>query len=402
MYDYVIIGGGIVGLATAYALRKNQPSARLAVIEKEDGIAKHQTGRNSGVIHSGVYYKPGSMKARMSVQGRQSMIEFCQKHDVPHDVCGKVLVATEQEELPRMEALYERVQENGVHVSRIDQDELKDIEPHVNGLAGIKVPGTGIVDYKSVSSKLMELLEEEDVEFFFGSAVKAIKESEHEVVIETDTETIRTGYFINCAGLHSDRIVQMTGIHSDVRIVPFRGEYFQLKEEKNHLVKGLIYPIPNPDFPFLGVHLTKMMDGHIHAGPNAVLSLKREGYRKTSFDLKDMWDTVSFQGFWKMAGPNMKEGLKEMVRSVHKESFVKSLQRLVPEIAAEDIVPAEAGVRAQAMLKDGKLVDDFHIISGKRSIHVCNAPSPAATASLEIGREIARQVPEVRRIHVVS
>ncbi|ARI76399.1 L-2-hydroxyglutarate oxidase [Halobacillus mangrovi] len=394
MYDYVIIGGGIVGLSTAYALIQKNSGAKMVVVEKEQELSAHQTGRNSGVIHSGVYYKPGSLKARMAIQGRDSMVEFCQIHDVPHEVCGKVLVATEPEELPRMEALYERVQQNRLNVQKINKEELKEIEPHAAGLAGLRVPQTGIVNYKAVSEKLAELLTEAGVEILLGSPVVDINENKGEVAVDTGEQTLHSRYLINCAGLHSDRLVRMTGIHTELQIVPFRGEYFELKEEKKHLVKGLIYPIPNPAFPFLGVHLTKMMDGGVHAGPNAVLSLKREGYRKTDIHLRDLAEVLSFQGFWRMAGANMKEGMKEMVRSFHKQSFVKSLQRLVPEIEADDIIPTEAGVRAQAMLKDGRLVDDFHLIRGKRSIHVCNAPSPAATASLEIGKEIARQIPD--------
>jgi len=400
MYDYVIIGGGIVGLSTAFALIQKNPGTSIMVVEKEQELSAHQTGRNSGVIHSGVYYKPGSLKARMAMQGRNSMVEFCQTHDVPHEVCGKVLVATEQEEVPRLEALYDRVQENGLNVTRVGREELQEIEPYANGIEGLRVPSTGIVNYKKVSVKIAELLRQAGVEFSFGSAVEAIDEGAGEVTIETRERTLKSRFLINCAGLHSDRLVRMAGIHTDLQIVPFRGEYFKLTEEKNHLVKGLIYPIPNPAFPFLGVHLTKMMDGGIHAGPNAVLSFKREGYRKTDFNWKDAFDVLSFPGFWKMARVNMKEGVKEMVRSFHKESFVKSLQRLVPEIQEEDVIPTDAGVRAQAMLKDGRLVDDFHIITGKRSVHVCNAPSPAATASFEIGREIAERIPEVEPVQV--
>ncbi|WP_406944771.1 L-2-hydroxyglutarate oxidase [Halobacillus sp. SY10] len=394
MYDYAVIGCGIVGLSTAHAIKKKDPDARIAVIDKEKSISVHQTGRNSGVIHSGVYYKPGSLKARMAVQGRDSMVDFCEKNDIPHDVCGKVLVATEKEELPRMEALYERVQENGLNVTKIEQDELKEIEPYVDGIAGLKVPTTGIVDYKQVSEKLKELLEAAGVDIILGQPVEDLHEKNEEVIIDLPEENVRARYVVNCAGLFSDRIVKMAGIHSELRIIPFRGEYFKLKEEKSHLVKGLIYPIPNPDFPFLGVHLTKTMDGGVHAGPNAVLTFKREGYRKTDFDWRDTRDILSFPGFWRMAGSNMKEGMKEMVRSFHRKSFVKSLQRLVPSIEPEDVIPSDAGVRAQAMLKDGKLVDDFYIISGKRTVHICNAPSPAATASLEIGKEIAARLPE--------
>ena len=400
MYQFLIIGGGIVGLSTAYSLVQKYPQAKIAVIEKEEEWASHQTGRNSGVIHSGVYYKPGSLKARMAKQGSASMVAFCKAHDINHEVCGKVLVATEKEELPRMKALYERVEKNKLNVTKITREELLEIEPHVNGLAALKVPTTGIVDYKQVTETLASLIQEAGVDLFLGTKVKNLEEAKEEVVIDTNQGSFKSKYLINCAGLHSDRLVKMANIHTDLKIVPFRGEYFTLTKEKRHLVKGLIYPIPNPDFPFLGVHLTRMIDGNVHAGPNAVLSLKREGYHKTSFNPKDAMDIFTYPGFWKMAESNMKEGWKEIVRSFHKKTFVKSLQRLVPELETKDVIPTHAGVRAQAMLKDGKLVDDFYIIRGKRSIHVCNAPSPAATASLEIGKEIVRQLPHDAQIKV--
>ncbi|MBM7553346.1 L-2-hydroxyglutarate oxidase [Thalassobacillus pellis] len=400
MYDFTIIGGGIIGLSTAYSLKKAYPRAKISVMEKESTLASHQTGRNSGVIHSGVYYKPGSLKARMAKQGSASMVEFCKEHGIDHDVCGKVLVATHEEELPRMDALYERVQQNKINVTKIGREGLLEIEPHVNGLAALKVPTTGIVNYKQVTEKLASLITEAGVDLFLDTKVKNIEEVKEEVVIDTNRGSFKTGFLINCAGLHSDRLVEMAHIHTDIKIVPFRGEYFTLADEKRHLVKGLIYPIPNPAFPFLGVHLTRMIDGSVHAGPNAVLSLKREGYHKTAFSPKDTFDVLTYPGFWKMAGANLQEGWKEMVRSFHKKTFVKSLQRLVPDIQPDDVIPAKAGVRAQAMLKDGRLVDDFQIIPGKRSIHVCNAPSPAATASLEIGKEIVKQIPVPRQIKV--
>ena len=390
----------MLGLSTAYSLVQKYPHAKIAVIEKEEEWASHQTGRNSGVIHSGVYYKPGSLKARMAKQGSASMVAFCKAHDIKHEICGKVLVAAEQEELPRMEALYERVQKNKLNVTKITREELLEIEPHVNGLAALKVPTTGIVDYKQVTETLASLIQEAGVDLFLGTKVKNLEEAQEEVVIDTNQGSFKSKYLINCAGLHSDRLVKMANIHTDLKIVPFRGEYFTLTKEKRHLVKGLIYPIPNPDFPFLGVHLTRMIDGSVHAGPNAVLSLKREGYHKTSFNPKDAMDIFTYPGFWKMAESNMKEGWKEILRSFHKKTFVKSLQRLVPEIETKDVIPTHAGVRAQAMLKDGKLVDDFYIIRGKRSIHVCNAPSPAATASLEIGKEIVRQLPDDAQVKV--
>lgn len=400
MYDYVIVGGGIVGLSTALALSNRYPYAKIACIEKERGWAAHQTGRNSGVIHSGIYYKPGSMKAKLAVKGSRSMIAFSKEHGINHEVCGKVIVATEQGELPRMENLYERGLKNGLDIRKIGLEELHEIEPHVQAIGAIHVPATGIVNYKQVTQTIARLLEEKGAELLLDTAVVNIAEGKDEVVVETNRGTLHAKYFINCAGLHSDRLVKMANIHTDLRIVPFRGEYYELTAEKRHLVKHLIYPVPNPDFPFLGVHLTRMIDGTIHAGPNAVLSLKREGYHKTAFHLKDAVDVLTFQGFWRLAGANLKEGMMEMVRSFHKRSFVRSLQRLVPDITEEDVIPTHAGVRAQALLQDGKLVDDFFLIPGKRSIHVCNAPSPAATASLEIGKVIAAKVPKMENVIV--
>ncbi|MCA0992250.1 L-2-hydroxyglutarate oxidase [Pseudalkalibacillus hwajinpoensis] len=397
MYDYLVIGGGIVGLSTALSIRQRYPNATLAIVEKEKEWASHQTGRNSGVIHSGIYYKPGSLKATLAKRGSESIVRFCQENNIAHDVCGKVIVAVDETEKGNLNHLYERGLENGLDVQKLTKEELKEVEPHVNGVGGIRVPSTGIVNYKKVTEKLAEILSNQEVDLFHGTRVTNIEESLDEAVVDTSKGTFKAKYIINCAGLQSDRIARLADIYTDLKIVPFRGEYFELKKEKSHLVKNLIYPVPNPDFPFLGVHLTRMMDGSIHAGPNAVLSLKREGYHKLSFNPKDALDVLAFEGFWKMAGSNMKEGLKEMGRSFHRKSFVKSLQRLVPEIQEEDVVPTHSGVRAQALLKNGQLVDDFFIIPGKRSIHVCNAPSPAATASLEIGKIIAGKVPSPTR-----
>ncbi|WP_226659264.1 L-2-hydroxyglutarate oxidase [Pseudalkalibacillus hwajinpoensis] len=397
MYDYLVIGGGIVGLSTALSIQKRYPHATLAVVEKENKWASHQTGRNSGVIHSGIYYKPGSLKATLAKLGSESMVRFCQENGIAHEVCGKVIVAVDDTEKANLNHLYERGIENGLQVQKLTKESLLDIEPHVKGVEGIRVPSTGIVDYQKVTKKLAEILEYQGAHLFSGTKVTNIEEDKDEAIIDTTMGTFKSRYLINCAGLHSDRMARLANIYTDLKIVPFRGEYFELKKEKSYLVKNLIYPVPNPDFPFLGVHLTRMMDGTIHAGPNAVLSLKREGYRKLSFNAKDAFDVLGFEGFWKMAGGNLKEGLKEMGRSFHKKSFVRSLQRLVPEIQEQDVVPTHSGVRAQALLKNGQLVDDFFIIPGKRSLHVCNAPSPAATASLEIGDAIAGKVPSFTR-----
>lgn len=395
MYDFLIIGGGIVGLSTGMALTKRFPHVKIAVIEKEDELAHHQTGHNSGVIHSGIYYKPGSYKARFAKEGNAAMVEFCKENGIAYDMCGKVIVATEQEELPLLHNLYERGLQNGLNISQIDQGELAEIEPHVKGLEAIRVPSCGIADYKGVSHTFARFIEESGGEVHLGTKAEQIFEHKDFVTIETNKGAFETKFLINCAGLHSDRIAKKTGILTDMKIVPFRGEYYELVPEKRHLVKHLIYPVPNPDFPFLGVHFTRMINGDVHAGPNAVLSFKREGYTKKDFDIKDFIETMTYAGFWKMAMPNMKEGMKEMIRSFSKQSFLKSLQRLIPELTEKDIVPTHAGVRAQAILSNGNMVDDFCIIPGINSMHICNAPSPAATASLKIGEEIVGKVPDV-------
>jgi (S)-2-hydroxyglutarate dehydrogenase len=388
MYDFIIIGGGIVGLSTSMALYEKYPLAKVLLIEKEEGLAMHQTGHNSGVIHSGIYYKPGSFKARFAKAGSHSMTEFCKKHKIDHDICGKIIVATKKEEIPLLHALYNRSIENNLETHLIDKGELREIEPHVNGLAAIKVPAAGIVNYKQVSLKFAELVKESGCEISLNTEVEKVHESKDEVLVETSKGTFKAKYMINCAGLHSDRIAKLSGYHTDVNIIPFRGEYYKLKPEKRHLVKNLIYPVPNPDFPFLGVHFTRMINGEIEAGPNAVLSFKREGYKKTDFSMKDFAEVMGNRGFWKLASKYVNEGVSEMKRSLSKASFTRSLQELIPDIKASDLLNAPAGVRAQALKSDGTLLDDFYVINGRRSIHVCNAPSPAATASIEIGKSI--------------
>lgn len=388
MLEVVIIGGGIVGLSVGLALTERFPDKKVVILEKENSVSKHQTGNNSGVIHSGIYYKPGSFKARFAKQGSQSMVAFCKEHGIEYDICGKVIVATEQHELPLLQNLYERGIQNELEIEMLNAEQLKEIEPHVAGLGAIRVPQAGIVNYQQVSEKIRELIEANGGEIRCGEEVKSINEHENGVSIETSKGTVETKVMINCAGLQSDRIAKMTGYFADLKIVPFRGEYYKLKESSRSLVNHLIYPVPNPDFPFLGVHYTRMIGGEVEAGPNAVLSFKREGYKKTDINLFDIAETLTYKGFWKLAGKNMKEGLNEMARSYSKGLFVKSLQKLIPEIQAEDLEPGGAGVRAQALKSDGSMVDDFYFIPGKRSIHVLNAPSPAATASLEIGKEI--------------
>jgi (S)-2-hydroxyglutarate dehydrogenase len=394
MYDFVMIGGGIVGLATAVLLGQKYPEARLLVVEKESDWAAHQTGNNSGVIHSGIYYKPGSFKAQFCRAGSQSMVEFCQKHNIDHEICGKVIVATEPEEIPLLENLYQRGLQNGIQVARISAEQVKEIEPHVSCLAGVRVFSTGIVNYKQVCQKYVELVQVQGGELRLNTKVEKIITTPQQQVIETNQGSFETRYVINCAGLHSDRIARLGQVDPGAKIVPFRGEYYELKPEKRYLVKTLIYPVPNPNFPFLGVHFTRMIDGSVHAGPNAVLSLKREGYKKTDFDLRDFTEVMTYPGFWKLAAKHADQGIQEMIRSFSKAAFVRSLQRLIPEVQSDDLVPTHAGVRAQALMTDGKLIDDFLMVKGDRAMHVCNAPSPAATSSLEIGKAIVAQLTE--------
>ncbi|MFQ4145134.1 L-2-hydroxyglutarate oxidase [Chlorogloeopsis sp. ULAP02] len=398
MYDFAIIGGGIVGLSTGMALGKRYPHARILVLEKESKWAFHQTGNNSGVIHSGIYYKPGSFKAKFCRNGCHSMVEFCKEHGIDYEVCGKVIVATEEEELPRLENLYKRGLENGIEIKRISPEEVKEIEPHVRCVGGIHVLSTGIVNYKQVCEKYAQIIAQQGGELRLNTKVEKIVSSNNTQVLETSNGTFEARFVINCAGLHSDRIAKLGKVDPQAKIVPFRGEYYELTPEKRYLVKGLIYPVPNPEFPFLGVHFTRMIDGSVHAGPNAVLSLKREGYKKTDFDLRDFAEVMTYAGFWKLAAKHADEGIKEIIRSFSKVAFTRSLQKLIPEVQAEDLVPTHAGVRAQALMNDGKLVDDFLIIHGQNSVHVCNAPSPAATSSIEIGKAIIAQIPEQQHL----
>lgn len=396
MFDYAIVGGGIIGLATSLALGRRAPNARIVLFEKETEFARHQSGRNSGVIHSGIYYTPGSLKARFARQGNHSMVEFCQDHGIPYQVCGKVIVAVEEKELSLLENLFQRALQNQLKVERLSAGQVREIEPHVQCLAGIKVPSTGITDFAKVCAKYAELIQHMGGTVKLGAKVEGIRASHDGYVVETSHGPFETRFLINCAGLHSDRVARLGGMDPEAKILPFRGEYYKLIPERRHLVRTLIYPVPNLNFPFLGVHFTRMIDGSVHAGPNAVLSFKREGYHKTSFNLADFVETTTFEGFWKLAKKHLDEGWMEMRRSFSKAAFVRSLQRLIPELRMSDVVPTHAGVRAQAVRPDGSLVDDFLIIKGRNSVHVCNAPSPAATASLEIGRAVVDHVPEVR------
>jgi L-2-hydroxyglutarate oxidase LhgO len=386
-YDILVVGGGIVGLGFAQEATRRFPQLRLAVLEKETGVGQHQTGHNSGVIHSGVYYKPGSLKARTCVEGAAAMVAFCREHAIPYEICGKVIVATTQDEVGRLKGLEERGRVNGLQGLRmLSLQELREFEPNVAGLAALLVPSTGITDYKMVCEKYAQVTQERGGSVLLGSGVRGIRSDGDGFVVESATGTYRGTYLVNCAGLYSDRISLMAGVEPDVRIVPFRGEYYDLTPERKHLVRGLIYPVPDPRFPFLGVHFTRRIHGNVDAGPNAVFAFKREGYGRTDFSLSDTLNSLSFPGFWRMAGRYWKSGMDEQYRSVSKAAFVKALQKLVPDVRDADLVPGGSGVRAQAITRNGALVDDFQFSQGKNMLHVYNVPSPAATASLAIGR----------------
>jgi len=391
MHDIAIIGGGIVGLATGLAVGRRFPRARLLILEKESAVAVHQTGHNSGVIHSGIYYKPGTLKASLCREGNRALVAFCREHGIAHDIPGKLIVAASTSEMPRLLDLMRRGTDNGLEVVLLTPREAHEWEPHVRCVAAVRVPSTGIVDYKQVSRLYADLIVGQGGGLQLQTRVLRMRTSTDFHVIETDKGDFETRFVVNCAGLYSDRVAHLSG-DVPVRIIPFRGEYYELATERRALVRSLIYPVPNPSFPFLGVHFTRMIDGSVHAGPNAVLSLKREGYRKMDVDLRDAADILGYRGFWLLAAKNGREGLRELVRSFSKPAFVRSLQQLVPEIRYADVAPAPAGVRAQAVGRDGRLVDDFLLIERHRALHVCNAPSPAATASLAIGEMVAERI----------
>ncbi len=387
--DVVIIGGGIVGLATAFELVRAGTS-NVVVLEAENHVGAHQTGHNSGVIHSGLYYKPGSLKAQNCTAGREAMYCFCAEHGIQHERCGKIVVATSASEIPALDELERRGRANGLDgLKRLRREELKDYEPHVAGLDGLWVPTTGIVDFPGVTETYARLVREGGGEVKLNARVRSIAARGGEVVLQTDAGEFRARNLINCAGLQSDRIARMAGFDPGLQIIPFRGEYYELVPAKHHLVRNLIYPVPDPRFPFLGVHFTRMAKGGVEAGPNAVLAFKREGYTRSSFRAKDVAEMLGFRGFWTMARKYWRMGAGEFHRSFSKPAFVKALQKLMPEIQDADLVPGGAGVRAQAVERDGRLVDDFRIVEAPHQIHVLNAPSPAATASLAIGRAIA-------------
>lgn len=384
--DIIIVGGGIVGLATAYNIVKEHPGKRIVLLEKEAELAHHQTGRNSGVLHSGIYYRPDSLRAKNCRTGKLAMEEFCREHEVAFDLCGKVIVAVDQEEIPRLENILERGQQNGVTCEMIDRERLLEIEPHVAGIQAIHVPEAGIVDYQQVCNKLAELVQAADGEVLCNARVTGISQSNGTVTVSTTAGDVEGNYLVNCTGLHSDRTTKLGGVKPENKIVPFRGEFFELKREVHDWVKGLIYPVPDPRFPFLGVHFTRVIHGGVECGPNAVLAFAREGYKKTNINIRDLAESLTYPGFLKMACKYWKTGLGEMWRSVSKGAFVKALQRLLPEIRSEHLVTAPSGVRAQLLGRDGKIVDDFVIQENDRIVNVCNAPSPAATASLNIGK----------------
>jgi len=376
-----------VGMGVAQEATRRFPHLRLAVLEKESGVGLHQTGHNSGVIHSGVYYKPGSLKARTCVEGAAAMVAFCQQHGIPHEICGKVIVATAESETAQLKVLEDRGRTNGLQGLRmLTPQELREFEPNVAGVAGLHVPSTGITDYKMVTQKYAELTRSRGGAVYLDSQVLGIRASGEEFVVETKGGVYSGKYLINCAGLFSDRISQMAGVEPEVRIIPFRGEYYDLTPERKHLVRGLIYPVPDPRFPFLGVHFTRRIHGNVDAGPNAVFAFKREGYARTDFSMRDTLGSLSFPGFWKMAAKYWKSGVDEQFRSVSKGAFVKALQRLVPDIRESDLTPGGSGVRAQAVTNEGALVDDFKFAQSRNMLHVYNVPSPAATASLAIAR----------------
>jgi L-2-hydroxyglutarate oxidase len=387
--DIAIIGGGIVGLATAMALA-GKGKYSIVVVEAEDRLAAHQTGNNSGVIHSGLYYKPGSLKAKNCTLGREQLYDFCKKYDIPHQRCGKVVVATRKEELAALTELENRGKANGLQgIKRLSPEEITEYEPAVSGVGGLFVPDTGIVDYVRVTEKFADIFRSKGGEIRLQAKVTKIVKSRGEIILRTAGGDIVCRNLINCSGLQSDRIARLSGVKPGLKIVPFRGEYYHLKRDRESLVRNLIYPVPDPQFPFLGVHFTRMIGGGVEAGPNAVLSFKRQGYKKTSFSLKDSFSTFTYGGFWVMALKHWKMGMGEFYRSFFKSAFVRALQRLIPEIRKEDLEPGGAGVRAQALEPDGFLVDDFRIREEHNMVHVLNAPSPAATASITIGKTIA-------------
>jgi L-2-hydroxyglutarate oxidase len=390
--DILIIGAGIVGLATAYTLTQQYPDKRITVLEKEAGLAQHQTGHNSGVLHSGVYYKPGSLKAINSLAGRRAMLEFCDREGIPYKLCGKVIVAVGEGDEARLDMLHERGIANGIAVEVIGRDQLNELEPHAAGNRALYLPNAGIVDFRLVCERLAQRVRERGHSILTGAGVTGLAERDDSVAVRSKAGDFTAAYVVNCAGLHSDRVAALGGAQPTARIVPFRGEYYRLKPEAEHLCNALIYPVPDPQFPFLGVHFTRTAWGEVECGPNAVLAFAREGYRKTDVNVGDLWGTLTYPGFIKLGAHYWRMGAGEMWRSISKAAFVKALQRLMPEITAEQLEPMPAGIRAQAVAADGRMLDDFAFAESARMVHVVNAPSPAATASLSIGKTIVEKL----------
>ncbi|QTT89218.1 L-2-hydroxyglutarate oxidase [Pseudomonas chlororaphis] len=396
IYDYCIIGGGIVGLATAMALLERQPGASLLILEKENVLARHQTGHNSGVIHAGIYYAPGSLKADLCKRGAQATKDFCTQHQIKFEVCGKLLVASTPLEVERMHALYERSQQNGLKVEQLDAKELQRREPNIVGLGGLFLDATGIVDYKQVCEAMARVIQKAGGEVQLQTTVRAIVESADQVTISSDDKVWSARQLVACAGLQSDRLAALAGVKIDHQIIPFRGEYFRLPAAKNNIVNHLIYPIPDPELPFLGVHLTRMIDGSVTVGPNAVLGLGRESYRKFSVNWRDMAEYATFPGFWKTLWNNLGSGTTEMKNSLFKRGYLEQCRKYCPSLEVDDLLPYEAGIRAQAVMRDGTLVHDFLFAETPRMVHVCNAPSPAATSAIPIGQMIAERILKAR------
>ena len=393
-FDIAIVGAGIVGLSSAYKFSLAYPDLNILVLEKEADVAVHQTGRNSGVIHSGIYYKPGSYKAKNCINGRHQLVDFCKEHGVEYEICGKVIVATDESERPRLKAIYERGLINEIEgIELIDEKKLHSIEPYVNGVKAIHVPCSGIVDYRGMCHVLADLITSRPGnKILFNNKVEGIFSEKESLRIKTEKNTFYTKQVINCAGLQSDLVAKASGVEPHIQIVPFRGEYYELTPDAQHKVKGLIYPLPNPDFPFLGVHFTRMALGGVECGPNAVFAFNREGYDKTSFNFQDTIETVNFPGFWKLAGQNWRQGIDEYYRSFSKRAFLQNLQKLIPSITIDDITPSPAGVRAMALKENGDILDDFWFEKREDQVHVLNAPSPAATAGLAIGDQVVEEL----------
>lgn len=402
-FDIVIIGGGIIGLASAYKIMLSHPDIRIAVLEKEDKLATHQTGHNSGVIHSGLYYEPGSNKAITCAKGRKELIAFAKKHKIPYEICGKIIVATQEKEIANLERILQNGQENDIEgIEKIGPDQIKEIEPACEGIAGIRVPCAGIIDFTKVAEKLGELVEAKGNKVLTSHKVTALDKHDFFTKIVTNQESLSAKYIINCAGLQCDRVARLDNVEPKMRIVPFRGDYYELTEKAKEKVKGLIYPVPDPALPFLGVHFTRTIDGKVECGPNAVFSFKREGYRKTDFSLTDSWDALSYPGLWKMFFKYWRYGLSEYARAFSRKLFLKQLKRLIPSLQDDDIKPCKTGVRAQAIERNGEPIDDFRIERKGNSIHVLNAPSPAATASLAIGDYINETVSEYFNLPIIQ